>query len=908
MGHLRDGVTRALQSDDVEGLLGGNTDAEFELQSTDEITADLLGNKSEATLDHGPIHFVDESPGQIEEFVTLQDRSYLDNYKADAGLADFLSRPVLLKSYTWTEGAAIDQSFKPWADFFNNAIIKNKLENYNFLNCSLKLKILINASPFYYGLCGVFYTPMVNFFPTSGVSAGTEGTKSQASTKPHVWIYPQNSQGAEFKLPFFYHKNWLDITSLTDFQNMGSINVKSFTNLLNANSVAGTDCDIQIYGWAEDLCVCGPTYNAALQSSNVMKKKKEPRGGAGVGARKVSSNTQSSSNSFRSLDQHQSQKGGDHYEHAGTISKPASAIARAAGVIAVGSGAVAAASAETPIGVGAAAISEVAAGVSGVASTVANVAESFGYTNTPNIEGVSPYKSLPFHSMSSAEISQPIEKLTLDPKNELIIDGTTTGITGKEELSIDSLARREAYLATFTWAASDAAGDLLWGSVVSPDLMISEGTTPEKKYTFTPMAMLNHMFSYWRGDIVFRLRFIASKYHRGRVRITWDPTDDLGAVSDTNTSNYNMIVDINECPDVRVKVPYLQATSFLNTRTGLAEYFDDTTLTAPVLGFDNGQISVRVLTQQTSPVASADISVVVSVYAENLEYAAPKEITPGFAFYDVQSTDITGDFPENVTSAALFEQTVAPSELNEVYMGETITSVKQLLRRHTYVGSNVYAADTTSRYCLIGSERNRYPLFYGYDTDGVQTADDIVGVGTSPFNFVAVNYFSLIAPCFVASRGSVSWMFNAVGSNPVAHFRVIRRHETVTAANYNTKENIALSLSNDATERALLNITSAGMAGQSLTHQLTQTGLATVIPMYNRYRFRNNSKVLRTLGLAADDSDVDTFRVEAYITPDNGQRGDDTRIDSYFAIGSDFDLHFFLSVPAVAEQVLPTAP
>mgnify|MGYP003572246891 FL=1 len=76
------------------------------LQSTDEVTADMEteGGDQPATT----MHFVDENVGQSEEFLTLQDKSYLDAYKVDSALADFLSRPVLAATYTWTEGLSVD--------------------------------------------------------------------------------------------------------------------------------------------------------------------------------------------------------------------------------------------------------------------------------------------------------------------------------------------------------------------------------------------------------------------------------------------------------------------------------------------------------------------------------------------------------------------------------------------------------------------------------------------------------------------------------------------------------------------------------------------------------------------------------------------------------------------------------
>jgi len=67
------------------------------------------------------------------------------------------------------------------------------------------------------------------------------------------------------------------------------------------------------------------------------------------------------------------------------------------------------------------------------------------------------------------------------------------------------------------------------------------------------MAWIANLFTYWRGDIIFRFRIISSQYHRGRFRVTYDSTGSAG----TNISNtavnqaacFNEVIDITK--DVR---------------------------------------------------------------------------------------------------------------------------------------------------------------------------------------------------------------------------------------------------------------------------------------------------------------------------------------------------------------------
>jgi hypothetical protein len=88
----------------------------------------------------------------------------------------------------------------------------------------------------------------------------------------------------------------------------------------------------------------------------------------------------------------------------------------------------------------------------------------------------------------------------------------------------------------------------------------------------------------------------------------------------------------------------------------------------------NGILTVRVMNELTSPLATADVTVLVFVRAaDNIEFAAPKEISDKINYFTVQ-----GDIQDEVTMGA-------PSNVDEnvnlVYMGETIISLRELLQR-----------------------------------------------------------------------------------------------------------------------------------------------------------------------------------------------------------------------------------
>ena len=66
---------------------------------------------------------------------------------------DYFSRPVLIDTYSWAENGAdgFKKNISPFTAFFNDANMKAKLKGFSLMRCKLKLRFMVNGSPFYYG-------------------------------------------------------------------------------------------------------------------------------------------------------------------------------------------------------------------------------------------------------------------------------------------------------------------------------------------------------------------------------------------------------------------------------------------------------------------------------------------------------------------------------------------------------------------------------------------------------------------------------------------------------------------------------------------------------------------------------------------------------------------------------------
>eukprot|EP00494_Astrolonche_serrata_P030372 UN30639 len=449
------------------------------------------------------MEFNDQDEGEVKIYNPITDSSFFSSYNSQTELGEFLSRPVSILNLTWAENTDVNFVVNPWFRFFDDARIKKKIDNFSFLSCNLKVKLMINASPFYYGVGVMAYLPLSVFDAGNVSPASDEQLFGVHSQRPHVYFYPQSNQGGELTLPYINYKDWLDVGAQSDFFNMGNLNIQTIGNLRNANSVAGTGVSIQIYAWAEDVKLAGNTTGLALQSQD------------------------------------------EYAEKNGSVSKPASAIARAMGNLS-----------DVPV------IGPYARASGMIASKISEVASWFGFTNTPIIDDSTPFHGKPFYGYASPEISIPVDKLCIDPKNELSIDPRVAGVEPDDEMMIAKIIEREAFLFQTEFDSINVVDDNILTIRVNPFMHNTVAAANQDIVQFTPMGHLSQMFKYWRGDIIYRFQFLASKYHRGRVRLSWDPTAATSADTVSATVNYTKIIDIAETPNFEIRVPYQQSTSY----------------------------------------------------------------------------------------------------------------------------------------------------------------------------------------------------------------------------------------------------------------------------------------------------------------------------------------------------------
>lgn len=820
----------------------------FRLQSGESNTdiGNMVSTGSEIT-ETAIASFLDEVPGDSWKISSV-DRTNLSDMQPQIELAQYLSRPVLLTSVVWsqTDTYSVGSTIQPWHLFFNNAAIKNKINNYSYIHCKLKVKFVINASPFLYGAMAMAYTPLKGY--TGENIASTANEIFLWSQRPKVWIYPQTCQGGEMELPFFYHKNWLDITSAQTLKDMGDINPCIYANLASSNGLTGQSVVINIYAWAEDVKLHAPTTKLAVQS--------------------------------------------DEFDY--KPSQIASAVAGAAGSLS-----------RIPY------IGPYMKATSVVSSGIANVASALGFTNVPNMDTVTTMKPQPFPHNSTCEVSVPVDRASVDPKNEVTIDPRTVGLDGRDELDISYICGRETFLGNAILSTTDSINALTLVSRVTPMLHISEGATGP--VLFTPMAYLGTHFGAWRGDIIFRFKFVCSRFHKGRVRITWDPTNNISTTVPDYTTVFNEIVDIGADQDVEIRVPYSQATTYLPIEFSAtaSNYNLSGTGLAPI-GSANGLITMRVVNPLSAPTATQAIPVMVFVRAaENFEFAHPlgrfgqNLVMSPFALQ-------SGEISYTAGTRSLIAGNAAGGNdpnRNLVHYGESIKSLRPLIHRlswqYTIRSQDLTTAPTVSSVHFLSTRAIKYP---GYISNGAWSANKTIApIVPSNYNYVRGTFLQLVSLLFVGQRGSMTYSFNLETNTtkPPSVFQMKRHNFSISSTDYSLL-NTTTSGTNSGVSEFLLKHVGIPGSGVALTNMNNQPALSMNFPYYSRFNFQFVDPKNANVGLTEDGSNLDC--ISAQVVLEKLDQAGSIRANVWSACGPDYNFFFFKNVPSMYIFNVPNAP
>ena len=801
--------------------------------------------------------FHDENVGHIAEVESFRDRTRQVGVTSAGDLSRVLSRPTRILDASWIVGQPLIRSFDPWTLFLSNSLVQDKIRNYNLLSGDLHLKVVVNGTRFHFGRAIFSYNPLPSLDTTAPIGSVQEDV-IRLSQRQHVYIDACESMGGELKLPFFYPNNQLRIPT-QDWQDLGQINVRSITSLEHANG--GNDpVTISVYAWMDNISLAVPT---------TLTSQSKKSGGSS-----------------------------DEYSSLGPVAKAATAISIASGALS-----------KFPV------IGEFATATSLASGAAAVIATLFGWSRPRIIDKIQRYKPQPHGQTAVTDAPDGAETLALTSKQEVTIDTRVHGLSGDDELSIQSLIERESFLTKFVWAPSNLTDANLFSMAITPSLFDTQQSDDDVIH-MTPMCAVASMFRKWHGTIVVRFSVVATGFHKGRMLIRYDPNTLSAANAEQNLS-FSRIIDIGDKKDFEIEVgwaqplPWLDCDNLFNTVP-----FSAGTIYPAFPTSNNGTLSVTVLNQLVSPSVDSSIEILVSVRGKQMLFADPSPQTFSQLHYrppvegpptlrqvarytkltsHSEVEDMGGDDSDNPI-APVGAPAVAPvgdpswqDQYALVFYGEMPVSIRQLFKRYFYHNTWVVPQPSTpGTYNMATITNTDFPLNTGFVANGL--SDATVG-GT--FNNVGAGPLSFCSPWFAGMSGSARKKYFVESDLPLMGSpTVLRMTPTltdITQSNFETATNLALQV-NDLYKDSF--------SGE-IAHCLYQNSCMEVeLPWYRPQRFASPRLI--------DNVDPGRHKIKMSLPPSTGP-GKNVVINEYQSVGEDFNLFYFTGIPPMWRYTVSAA-
>jgi hypothetical protein len=776
--------------------------------------------------------FSDYNPGMTYDMGDMSDTTYGVSDDNAMSLDAFLARPIRLYSLNWNLAADFFLAAQPWVTFLTQPRVANRISNYKNIRGKLHLKFMVNGSSFYYGLCMASYVPL----PINDTFQPPLDTSNEAlvlaSQNPHIYIDPTNSVGGTMVCPFFWPYNAVDLTK-SEMNNLGNLYIRRVVPLSHANG--GTDgLNITVLAWMTDVTLSAPT---ALNITGLIPQS------------------------------------GDEYGDDPNKLKP-TVLTKSRNIV-------------TTIGKYARASEMVMEGAMAAMKLL-------GFCKPIHLSITTPMRPTVLGNLANVNISDATQKLSLDAKQEVSIDPRTLGLKPDDEMNIIGLAQRESYVTSFTWSAASPEGTDLHFHNVTPLQYQTAGTIPAQYYALTPSAWVSVPFTYWRGSMMFRFKIVASAFHKGRLRISYDPSYATNADQMNVTQNH--IVDIAECKDFCLKIGWNQPRSYLDVGDLGLEPFSNVPLPTTNIT-TNGSIKVEVLNELSLPSASSDpVTIVVfTSMCDDFEVQGPDGgKLSQMMFFPQSGVEGVGENLEGFNAPCMDtpDCTLAPElaedQTSQIYFGEKIVSWRSCLKRYNYHSCG-YLTNNTG---VANFTRPVIPNYRGKCPTAVNSSS------TGPYNYSDMTLLNWVIPAYAGMRGSMRHKFAVFGgasnsSMQAGSLEVVRSagkpgwSEQFFA--YATVPNGGVTTTNEA-GFFYRKYWSHTWPGAMQTSTATCPSVEVEIPYQDNRRFWH----ARRTDYDVANTEVSGMRIDTVMCTSVA-----FILQQFVAAGDDFGLYFFLNTPLV---------
>jgi hypothetical protein len=588
-------------------------------------------------------------------------------------ISNFLSRPVILKQGIWSStssrGGVIANLNFP-SDLFGNTPAStflisqnvNKVDGFVAMKAKVRVRVEVNSQPFQAGILMMHYVPYAEYMNshTQWYATNNFSDSYAASGCPHVVMNLANSTSMEFVTP--YISPYLFFNLATGQGSFGNVVISIVSPL---SSAAANSASYTIWANFEDVELRYPT-DAPLSTQY-----------AQVGT-EIAKRTQR-----------------------GAISGAVGGVGRAV------------ADALPYVGLG---------WLSSPARMLSNASEHIlgilGFSK-PVVEApVTRVKQSPAQYFLNADGADTSHKLGLCANGELATVSGWAG-TDNDEMRLDYIVSRPNFTKSFMWNVTANADSSLFTIPVSPlwtQTVAARGSGNYATETrFTLSAKIASLYSLWRGTMVYTFHVAKTQFHSGRLRVSFRPyTFETALAGDARFINmpaysYTEEIDLSAGTTFTFRVPFVSVRPWLHTQYDV----DTTIVSGDARNCATGTVQVSVINPlMASSTVSNSVEILVYTHMEDAQFAVP--IRPYYLPFGIPNVAQVGSARvvktkevSETMSIPLREVSLAPYSS---CIGETHTSLRQLLKRFSFLGS--VRMDTLAPTASFpGSSGNGFVLF-----------------------------------------------------------------------------------------------------------------------------------------------------------------------------------------------------
>lgn len=643
-----------------------NTDSE-QLETTNFVVS------QQEVVSSIPKSLATTSYDSVDDHVTLE-------------IARYLEKPIVLQQgkFDQLDTATVFSALKIPEALLTNALYANKVRGYAGFRATTVFTLQVNSEKFQQGRYMLTAVPCGGAYWSSKLEDSVNAHSAsfvQRTMLPRVEIDLATQKACVLKLPYSSALNYYSLVAPQPTTSTWYVvRIYPYSNL---EAVAGAiDARYTLWAHFEDVALIGQSIPVGLQSGSRIVTMKTNKG-------KSSSEKEAKESTL------------------GPISSVSTKVSKAANVLSV-----------VPF------VGSYMTGVSWAADIVTNVAKIFGYSSPANMSevmrvnyAINPYatnvdkfdQSMPLGFSIKNEI-ETLPQLSLDPY---------------DEMSITHFVGRSCWFRSVNWLDTAVYDDLIarFNVGLYPNNTIHSIALPTVQSCPSPMQFMSLHFAKWRGSIWFRIKFVKTEFHTGRISIMFTPTHN-GYVPPAVTASiqpyiYKDIVDITDLDEYTFCVPYLHPNDYISTDINGASLY--------------GIIEIRVIDPLIHPsTVSPAVNLLMEYWGgEDMEFAQPQHKP------HIYLDEIPIQLQSGIGQIPVKKNSLDPAKK---CIGERIVSLRALSRKFYPV-----ARRSQSVYPLVNAKTQQHFLPFA--------SSHVKNGGAQPGNFA--DLYTDLCSMFCYSRGGV---------------------------------------------------------------------------------------------------------------------------------------------------------